>query len=226
LIRLAELLGATAPVRTIEGIDIAHLGGQETCGSMVCFIDGKPFKSGYRRYRIKTAAGGDDFAAIREVVYRRYKHAGMNEELFPDVILIDGGRGQLSAAFSAFDELEFRPPRLISLAKREEEIFLHGRSEPLHLSRHDAALRLLQSVRDEAAPFRAALPSRAPPPCDVGTRRSARAAARKTARAGRRENGRGVKRGTPRRERAVVVLCRFRAAAEFQLFLLFRFFCQ
>ncbi|HOD80350.1 MAG: UvrABC system protein C [Planctomycetes bacterium ADurb.Bin126] len=153
LARLGELLKAPMPIRTIEGIDIAHLGGQETCGSMVCFIDGKPFKSGYRRYKIKTVSGGDDFAAMREVVWRRYKYAGMNEELFPDVILIDGGKGQLSAACGAFDELAFRPPRLISLAKREEEVFIHGHDQPLRLPRRDPALRLLQSVRDEAHRF-------------------------------------------------------------------------
>ena len=159
LARLGEVLGMSAPPRTIEGIDIAHLSGGESCGSMVCFIDGRCFKSGYRRYRIKTVEGSDDFACIREVVWRRYKLAGMNEELFPDVILIDGGKGQLSAAMSAFDappegeELPFRPPMLIALAKREEEIFVHGREGPIRLSRHDPALRLLQSVRDEAHRF-------------------------------------------------------------------------
>ncbi|MFA6133878.1 MAG: excinuclease ABC subunit UvrC [Phycisphaerae bacterium] len=152
LTRLAEILGA-GPIRTIEGIDIAHLAGEGMCGSMVCFIDGKPFKSAYRRYKIKTVAGVDDFASIREVVWRRYKLAGMNEELFPDVILIDGGKGQLSAAYDAFEGLEFRPPALLSLAKREEELFIHGRDEPLRLPRNDVALRLLMAVRDEAHRF-------------------------------------------------------------------------
>jgi excinuclease ABC subunit C len=153
LLRLAQALGLAAPPQIIEGIDIAHLGGGETCGSMVCFIDGRSFKSSYRRYKIKTARAGDDYAAIREVVWRRYKFAGMNEELFPSIILIDGGPGQLSAAYSAFDELAFRPPMLISLAKKEEVIYVHGRQEPIKLPRRDAALRLLQSVRDEAHRF-------------------------------------------------------------------------
>ena len=153
LAKLAEVLGMATPPRTIEGIDIAHLGGSETCGAMVCFIDGRPFKSGYRRYRIRSCEGGDDYAAVREVVWRRYKHAGMNAELFPDVILIDGGRGQLSAAFSAFDGLEFRPPMLISLAKKEEKLFIHARRGAVRLSRSNAALRLVQSVRDEAHRF-------------------------------------------------------------------------
>jgi excinuclease ABC subunit C len=151
--RLADALGMDQPPRSLEGIDIAHLAGGELVGSLVMFIDGKPFKDGYRRYKIKTVEGNDDFASIREVVWRRYKHAGMNQELFPDVILIDGGKGQLSAAYSAFDDLAFTPPMLISLAKKEEEVFVHGRQEPLRLSRRDPALRLLQSIRDEAHRF-------------------------------------------------------------------------
>jgi len=153
LARLQEVLGLATPPRTIEGIDIANLGGRETVGSLVVFIDGRAFKSGYRRFKIKTVTGSDDYASIREVVARRYRHAGQNEELFPDIILIDGGKGQLNAAHAAFEALEFRPPALISLAKKEEEIFIHNQDAPLHLPRRDAALRLLQSVRDEAHRF-------------------------------------------------------------------------
>jgi excinuclease ABC subunit C len=151
--RLEEVLDLDQTPRTMEGIDIAHLAGGELCGSLVVFIDGKPFKDGYRRYKIKTVEGNDDFASIREVVWRRYKLAGMSHEVFPDIILIDGGKGQLSAALSAFDDLEFRPPMLIALAKKEEEIFVSGRSQPLRLSRRDPALRLLQAIRDEAHRF-------------------------------------------------------------------------
>lgn len=153
LIRLAEVLGTLASVRVIEGIDIAHLSGGECCGSMVCFIDGRAFKNAYRRYKIRTHDRNDDLASIREVVRRRYRLAAMNEELFPDVIVIDGGKGQLSAAAGAFDELEFRPPMMIALAKKEEEIFALGCDEPIRLPRRDPALRLLQSVRDEAHRF-------------------------------------------------------------------------
>ena len=153
LARLASSLGVEGPVRTIEGIDIAHLGGKEQVGALVCFIDGKPFKSAYRRYRIKTVEGSDDYASIREVVSRRYHQAGMNGELFPDVVLIDGGKGQLSAAAGAFEGLRASPPILLSLAKREEEIFVLGRDKPLKLSRHDPALRVLQAVRGEAHRF-------------------------------------------------------------------------
>ncbi len=150
---LALRLGLSEQVRTIEGLDIAHLSGQETVGSVVTFVDCKPLKNGYRRFRITSHDRNDDYASIRELVWRRYKYAGMEEGLFPDVILIDGGKGQLSAAWSAFEGLEFRPPALLSLAKKEEEIFIHGRDEPLILKRNDSALRLLQAVRDEAHRF-------------------------------------------------------------------------
>jgi len=153
LTRLGELLGTDQPPRSIEGVDIAHLGGGETAGSMVCFIDGRPFKPGYRRYRIRRARAADDYAAVREVVYRRYQRAAADEELFPDVILIDGGKGQLAAAHGAFHELPSHPPALISLAKREELVYVHGRSRAVRLAGNDAALRLLQTVRDEAHRF-------------------------------------------------------------------------
>ncbi len=153
LTRLGELLGLKETPRTVEGIDIAHLQGGEQCGSMVCFIDGRPLKSAYRRYKIRTQDSSDDCGAIREVVWRRYKYAGMNAELFPDVILIDGGKGQLAAAHGIFDDLEFHPRVLMSLAKKEELVYVHGRDDPLRLPRRDAALRLLQTVRDEAHRF-------------------------------------------------------------------------
>jgi excinuclease ABC subunit C len=119
----------------------------------VTFIDGLPFKPGYRRFRIKSVEGIDDFASIREVVTRRFRRLALEEEVFPDILLIDGGKGQLNAALEAFRLLSLEPPCLLSLAKREEEIFRPGESEPLRLSRHAAALRLLQYVRDEAHRF-------------------------------------------------------------------------
>ncbi len=153
LTRLAEVLDLPEAPRTIEGIDIAHLAGEGLCGSMVVFIDGKPFRDGYRRYRIESFEGNDDFAAMREVVWRRYKHAGMNEGLFPDIVLVDGGPGQVNAAWSAFDDMAFRPPVLLGLAKKHEEIHVHARSKPIRLPRRDPALRVLQYVRDEAHRF-------------------------------------------------------------------------
>jgi excinuclease ABC subunit C len=119
----------------------------------VSFIDGLPFKPGYRRYKVRTVEGVDDFASIREVVSRRFRRLRAEEQVFPDVLLIDGGKGQLNAALEAFQFLGVEPPSLISLAKRDEEIFRPGEAEPIRLSRHAAALRLLQYVRDEAHRF-------------------------------------------------------------------------
>jgi excinuclease ABC subunit C len=152
---LRKILGLPETPRTIEGVDIAHLGGDEKVASLVSFIDGLPFKPGYRRYRIKTVQGVDDFASIREVVSRRFRNAAQreNDHPVPDILLIDGGKGQLNAALEAFAMLHVEPPCLLSLAKREEEIYRPGDAEPLKLSRHAAALRLLQYVRDEAHRF-------------------------------------------------------------------------
>jgi excinuclease ABC subunit C len=150
---LRKILGFAQTPRTIEGIDIAHLGGNETVASLVRFIDGLPFKPGYRRYRIRSVEGTDDFASIREVVTRRFRRLAREEDVFPDILLIDGGKGQLNAALEAFGVLGIEPPCLISLAKREEEIYRPGAAEPLRLNRHAPALRLLQYVRDEAHRF-------------------------------------------------------------------------
>jgi excinuclease ABC subunit C len=139
--------------RTIEGIDIAHLGGDETVASLVQFVDGLPLKPGYRRYKIRGVQGVDDFASIREVVARRFQRKHDELELFPDLLMIDGGKGQLSSALTAFRELQIEPPMVISLAKREEEIFVMEQPEPIRLSRHSFGLRLLQYVRDEAHRF-------------------------------------------------------------------------
>ena len=151
--KLADLLELEVPPRCMECIDIAHLHGEATVGSLVCFIDGKPFKNGYRRFKIGTVEGVDDYAAIREVITRRYRYAAEGEELYPDVILIDGGLGQLHAGLGAFGEMNVRPPMVISLAKREEEIYIQAKSAPVRLQRNNEALRLLQQMRDEAHRF-------------------------------------------------------------------------
>jgi excinuclease ABC subunit C len=151
--RLAELLELESPPRCMECIDIAHLQGEATVGSLICFIDGRPFKSGYRRFRIGTVEGVDDYAAIREVITRRYRYAAEGEELYPDVILIDGGLGQLHAGLESFGEMNVKPPMVISLAKREEEVYIQARTAPVRLSRNNEALRLLQQMRDEAHRF-------------------------------------------------------------------------
>jgi excinuclease ABC subunit C len=119
----------------------------------VQFIDGLPFKHGYKRYRIRTVQGVDDFASMREVVSRRFRRLQQEGERFPDLLLIDGGKGQLGAVTATFAALGIEPPFTLSLAKREEEVFLPGEPEPRRLSRHSYALRLLQYVRDEAHRF-------------------------------------------------------------------------
>ena len=150
---LRKLLGLAKPPRIIEGLDIAHLSGDDTVASLVSFLDGLPFKPSYRKYKIKSVVGIDDFASMREVVTRRFRRLAQENEIFPDILLIDGGKGQLNAAIEAFRMIGVEPPCLISLAKQEEEIFRPGEAESIKLSRRSAALRLLQYVRDEAHRF-------------------------------------------------------------------------
>jgi len=151
--QLEDLFGVDKQLRTIEGIDISNLGAQEAVGSLVCFVDGQPFKSGYRRFRIKTVEGQDDYAMIHEVVYRRFRRIKEEEGVAPDILLIDGGPGQLHAARRAIEELDGETPLLLSLAKQEETI--HSTTEPreLKLPRTAPGLKLLQFVRDEAHRF-------------------------------------------------------------------------
>jgi excinuclease ABC subunit C len=150
---LQEVLGLAEPPRIVEGIDIAHLQGGEMVGSKVCFIDGVPFKDSYRRYRIKHGEGNNDYLSIQEVVSRRYREAGQNNELYPDVILIDGGLGQLHAAMEVFKTMNVPPPMVISLAKKEELVYTQAKSEPIRLPRNHLGLKMLQYIRDEAHRF-------------------------------------------------------------------------
>ncbi len=131
---LAKLLGLATPPRVIEGVDIAHLAGTETVASLVQFIDGLPFKPGYKHFRIREVQGIDDVASIHEVVARRFQRLRDEGEMFPDILLIDGGKGQLHAALSAFSALQIEPPMVVSLAKREEEVFVMHSDEPLRLA--------------------------------------------------------------------------------------------
>ena len=149
---LQRTLGLSHEIQCVEAIDIAHLGGGETVGSLVCFVNGRPFKQRYRRFKIQTV-GNDDYAAIREVVSRRYREEGKGSELYPDVILIDGGVGQLNAALDAFSEFETRPPFVVSLAKKEELIYVQRESEPIKLGRENLGLKMCQAIRDEAHRF-------------------------------------------------------------------------
>jgi excinuclease ABC subunit C len=112
-----------------------------------------PFKPGYRRFRIRDVEGIDDYASIREVVLRRFRKLRDDGDVFPDILLIDGGIGQLRKGLEAFEVLGVKPPTVISIAKQEELIYVPGRDEPLRLSRRSYSLRLLQYVRDEAHRF-------------------------------------------------------------------------
>ena len=150
---LKQVFGLEETPRRIEGVDIAHLQGGQTVASLVQFIDGLPFKHGYKRYRIRSVDGVDDYGSIREVVSRRLGRLAQEGEAFPDILLIDGGKGQLNAALEAMEVIGVDPPFTISLAKREEEVYVPGEAEPRRLSRHGFGLRLLQYVRDEAHRF-------------------------------------------------------------------------
>lgn len=138
---------------TIEAIDISGFQGTDKVGSVVTLLNGKPQRSRYRSFTIKTVEGSDDFASIHEVVTRRFSGLQEREEPFPDLLLIDGGKGQLSSAVRALNELGVEDVPVIGLAKRLEEVFVPGQSEPILLPKASIALRLLQTIRDEAHRF-------------------------------------------------------------------------
>ena len=150
---LQKVLKLDHQPRIVDGVDIAHTSGTDTVASVVRFLDGLPFKPGYRRLQIRSVEGVDDVASIREAVARRFQRLDDQAEALPDILLIDGGKGQLGAAMAAFSTLQIEPPTVISLAKQEELIFVPGKDEPLRLNRRSYALRLLQYVRDEAHRF-------------------------------------------------------------------------
>lgn len=136
----------------IEGFDISNIMGQQSVGSMVSFLLGKPDKSQYRRFRIKDVQGIDDFKMIAEVVRRRYARLQKEGLAFPDLIMIDGGKGQLSAACEELERLRIAIP-IMSLAKREEEVFLPGKRKSICLAKTSLGLKLVQRLRDEAHRF-------------------------------------------------------------------------
>lgn len=136
----------------IETFDISNIMGQQAVGSMVSFLCGKPDKKNYRRFRIKDVSGIDDFKMIAEVVKRRYRRLRNEGAVFPDLIVIDGGKGQLSAALAELELLEVDIP-IVSLAKREEEVFAPKKRAAIRLSLNSLGLKLLQRMRDEAHRF-------------------------------------------------------------------------
>ncbi len=150
---LQEDLGLVNPPARIEGFDISHLSGTDTVASQVVFVDGKPSKKDYRHYNVKTVDGIDDFASMREIVGRRIRRLVDEGQPFPDLILIDGGKGQLGAALDALRECGHPDQPIIGLAKRLEEIFIPGKNESLLIPKTSPSLQLLQAVRDEAHRF-------------------------------------------------------------------------
>jgi excinuclease ABC subunit C len=150
---LERHLDLAEPPRRIEGFDISHFQGGETVASMVVWEEGKMRKGEYRSFNIRDLDQPDDFASMRQAVERRYRRVLEEVGAMPDLILIDGGIGQLNAALGALAELGVEETAVVSLAKREEEIYVPGVPEPLRLRRDDAGLRLLQEIRDEAHRF-------------------------------------------------------------------------
>ena len=150
---LGRDLGLNVVPRSFICVDISHNQGRDTVGSLVWFEAGRPRKSEYRKFKIRGAGQQDDYAAIQEVLTRYFTRRKEEQLPVPDLIVIDGGKGQLSAAVAAIEQLGFPELPIISLAKREEEVFLPGRTESLRLPRRSPSLRLLQRARDEAHRF-------------------------------------------------------------------------
>jgi excinuclease ABC subunit C len=150
---LKKILGLETTPSRIEGFDISNIGGEESVGSMVVFENGLPSKDNYRKYKIKTVAGADDVRSLQEVVRRRYSRLLEDKKELPDLILVDGGKGQLNAARKVLEELGLGELSVASLAKKEEIIFTPSRKDGIRLDRTSPALKLFQNIRDEAHRF-------------------------------------------------------------------------
>lgn len=156
LIELMQLVGMDVFPRRMECFDNSHIQGRDTVGSMVVFIDGKPEKTQYRRFRTKQAADGDDYLAMKEHLSRRFQRALDGDEKFaelPELLIVDGGRGQLNVALEVLEEFGLSHISCIGLAEKNEEIILPDRQESVILSRSSPVLQLLQRIRDEAHRF-------------------------------------------------------------------------
>ena len=154
--RLQELLGLSKYPKRMECYDISNISGVDKVGSMVVFVDGEAERSSYRRFKIKTVEGANDYASHQEMMRRRLAKLGTDEEERfpkPDLIVIDGGKGQLSAVKEIFDEAGITDIELISLAEREEEVFTLFSSFSVKIDKRDYALKMLQRLRDEAHRF-------------------------------------------------------------------------
>lgn len=150
---LGRELGLQRLPRTMACFDISTTQGTDTVGACVWFENGRPRRAEYRKFKVKTVEGSDDFASMREVVSRYFQRRIPDEKPLPDLIVIDGGKGQLSAAHEALQAIGIGDRTLISLAKRDEEVFVWGRAEPIRMSRRSPALRMLQRLRDETHRF-------------------------------------------------------------------------
>lgn len=147
--RLGQILDLDAPVSRVESFDISNFQGTDSVAGMVVFENGELKKSDYRLFNIRSVEGSDDFRSIGEAVERRYRRLRDEERGLPDLVLIDGGKGQLNAATAALDSLGIQDLPIVSIAKREEEIYRPGEEEPIQMPRHEPALQLLQLIRDE-----------------------------------------------------------------------------
>ena len=151
---LQDALALPELPKRIEWFDISHIQGAETVASMVVWEDGRMKKSDYRKFIIRSVEGVDDFASMREVVGRRYKRVESEKQKMPDLVLIDGGLGQLHAAAEALEQLQIINQPLAAIAKREEIIYVFGQEdEPVVLDHHSPVLHLVQQIRDEAHRF-------------------------------------------------------------------------
>ena len=139
--------------RRIEAFDNSNIQGAYPVAGMVCFVDGKPLKKEYRKFKIKSVSGIDDYESMREVLFRRYSRQLKENNQLPDLILIDGGKGQLSAAKSTLDKLGLGYIRVIGLAKRLEEIYVPESLEPQNISKTSSSIYLLRKIRDEVHRF-------------------------------------------------------------------------
>ena len=153
LMEIKKIFNLKSIPERIEGFDISNIGGEESVGSLVVFENGRPQKNDYRKYKIKTVAGPNDVASLQEVIRRRYKRRLEEKKALPDLILVDGGKGQLNAARAALKDLGVGHLSVVSLAKKEETIFVPDRKKGIRLERTSPALKLFQNIRDEAHRF-------------------------------------------------------------------------
>ena len=150
---LQKDLNLNSPPKRIEAFDVSNISGTEATASMVTFVNGQPRKSDYRHFKIRCKTTPDDFSMMAEVITRRYKRVLAEKKDLPDLILVDGGKGQLSAAMHSLKELGLTQLNVIALAKRLDEVFVPGISEPQNIKKDSSGLRLLQNLRDEAHRF-------------------------------------------------------------------------